>query len=70
MVTRKRVYPPPTESFGVGRRPRHFGPGPKLRAIKLLVADLTGPRNQAQKTSGTHKCFAPLSHKAPIRNGF
>ena len=33
MVTWKRVYPPPTEFFGVGRRPRHFGPGPKLRAI-------------------------------------
>ena len=39
MVTWKRVYPRPTEFFGVGRRPRHFEPGPELRAIKLLLAD-------------------------------
>lgn len=37
MVFWKRVYPHPTEFFDVGRRPRYFGPGPKLRAIKLLL---------------------------------
>ena len=71
MVTWKRVYPPPTEFFGVGRRSRHFRPGPEATSDKTARGRLDRPQKPGmKKTSGTHKCFAPLSHKAPIRNGF